>query len=719
VALGDFDGDGKLDLAVSNPDVDQVSILLSSPSPTLAVSDATVVEGNGGTRNLVFTVALTPATAAAVTVAYATADGSATAGIDYGSVSGTLTFPPGTSSLMVSVPVFGDRDFETDETFFLNLTNPTAAEIGRGQGVGTIRNDETGYALSVSDASASEGGAATFTVSMPEASPQTVTVDYATADGTAVAGLDYTATSGTLTFAPGQTSRTVTVALLQDSLDEADETFLLQLRGAVNALITDADGQATILDDDPEPGLSVDDATVAEGNSLRTVELTVSLSAPSGREVSVQYATADGTARAGTDYLPASGTLVFSPGLTARKVTVTIVGDHAAEPSETFRVDLSELRNATLADGEAVVTIADDDTLAKAEITSPPPGSQLSSSTVTFTWTAGSGALQYWLSVGTTPGGTQVYDASQGTSLQGTVSGIPTDGSTVHVRLWSLLGTEWGVNDYWYVAAGGTVPTLSTLSIAGAAVTEGNAGTTNATFTVTLTPASSVTVTVEYATSDGTAAAGSDYMAGSGTLTFAPQVTTQTLTVAVHGDAVSEPDETFAVTLTNPVEAVIASAGRQAVGTILDDDSKSTAGFYTVTPCRAVDTRGPEGPLGGPALVAGADRTFTIAGTCDIPTTALAVSVNVTVAGASAPGDLGLHSAGIPRPDVPTVYYDRGVAQANNAIVSLSELGEMAVHCSQVAGTVDFILDVNGYFLGERRTAGGDRGPARSRGPAP
>ena len=96
MAAADFDGDGKLDLAVSNPDIDQVSILLNAPPPSLAVADATIVEGNAGTRNAVFTVALTPATAATVTVDYATADGTATSGIDYATTSGTLTFPSGT-----------------------------------------------------------------------------------------------------------------------------------------------------------------------------------------------------------------------------------------------------------------------------------------------------------------------------------------------------------------------------------------------------------------------------------------------------------------------------------------------------------------------------------------------------------------------------------------------------------------------------------------------
>jgi hypothetical protein len=103
--------------------------------------------------------------------------------------------------------------------------------------------------------------------------------------------------------------------------------------------------------------------------------------------------------------------------------------------------------------------------------------------------------------------------------------------------------------------------------------------------------------------------------------------------------------------------------------------------------------------------VAGADRTFTIAGPCGIPTTASAVSVNLTVTAAAAAGNLRLYPAGIPLPLVSTINYVPGVTRANNAIVPLSELGEMAVRCSQASGTMHFILDVNGYF----QASGGPR----------
>jgi hypothetical protein len=121
-------------------------------------------------------------------------------------------------------------------------------------------------------------------------------------------------------------------------------------------------------------------------------------------------------------------------------------------------------------------------------------------------------------------------------------------------------------------------------------------------------------------------------------------------------------------------------------------------GFFTLMPCRAVDTRNPAGPQGGPALVAGVQRTFPLAGQCGIPTTAAAVSVNLTVTEASAAGNLRLYPAGIPVPLVSTINYSAAQTRANNAIVPLNDLGEMAVGCSQAFGTVHFILDVNGYF---------------------
>ena len=143
---------------------------------------------------------------------------------------------------------------------------------------------------------------------------------------------------------------------------------------------------------------------------------------------------------------------------------------------------------------------------ASAQLTTPAPGSTLTGSTVTFEWTAGINVPSYQLTVGTTRGGADLFDQVVGLTLSTTVTGLPTDGRTVYVRLWSLVGSVWWFRDYTYNA----VTVLPSLSINDVRVTEGNSGTTTATFTVTLTPTSAQTVTVAYSTANGTATAGSD-----------------------------------------------------------------------------------------------------------------------------------------------------------------------------------------------------------------
>jgi uncharacterized repeat protein (TIGR01451 family) len=123
-----------------------------------------------------------------------------------------------------------------------------------------------------------------------------------------------------------------------------------------------------------------------------------------------------------------------------------------------------------------------------------------------------------------------------------------------------------------------------------------------------------------------------------------------------------------------------------------------TMDFYSLEPCRLLDTRNPTGTFGGPALVAGADRVFPLFDQCGIPSTARALSVNLTVTQPTAQGNLRLYPAGTPLPLVSSLNYTVGQTRANNAIAPLNGLGELAVRCSQASGTAHFILDVNGYF---------------------
>jgi hypothetical protein len=229
--------------------------------------------------------------------------------------------------------------------------------------------NEPAGSLSFSSASYSvneNAGTATVTVTRTGGSFGTVTVNYANSDGTATAAQDYRTSSGTLTFANGETSKTFSFSIFQDTLDEADETVNLTLSNPTGGATLGSPATAilTIIDDDPSPSLSINDATVTEGNSGTTNALfTVTLSTASGQQISVNYSTADGTANAPGDYAAISGTLSFNAGETSKTISVAVNGDTTLEPNETFSVNLTSPVNATLARAQGTGTINNDDTV--------------------------------------------------------------------------------------------------------------------------------------------------------------------------------------------------------------------------------------------------------------------------------------------------------------------------------------------------------------------
>jgi hypothetical protein len=258
VAAGDFNGDGWLDAATFH--WRGVSVLTNdrswpSPPPTVSVGDATVTEGNAGAVNATFTVNLSHASNVDVTVHHATADISAAAGSDYTAASGDMIIPAGQTSATVTVAVTGDRLGEANETFAVNLSAAANATIGDGQGIGTILDDEP--RLRISDVRRAEGRSGrttlfTFTVTLSAAYDEPVTLSYSTADGTATTrDNDYVAQAGTLTFAPGETTKTITIEVRGDSKREANETFYLDLfDDSGNAWFTKSRGLGTIRNDD-------------------------------------------------------------------------------------------------------------------------------------------------------------------------------------------------------------------------------------------------------------------------------------------------------------------------------------------------------------------------------------------------------------------------------------------------------------------------------------
>ena len=221
--------------------------------------------------------------------------------------------------------------------------------------------------ISIGDVTVSEGNAGTKTASftVSHSGSEAFAVDFVTADGTATASSDYVAATGTLNFAAGQATQTVSVTINGDTTVEANETFFVNLSNATNGgIILDAQGLGTISNDDATPAvgnISIGDVTVSEGNAgTKTASFTVS---HSGSEAfAVDFATANGTATASSDYVAAAGTLNFAAGQATQTVSVTINGDTTVEANETFFVNLSNATNGgTILDAQGLGTISNDD----------------------------------------------------------------------------------------------------------------------------------------------------------------------------------------------------------------------------------------------------------------------------------------------------------------------------------------------------------------------
>jgi hypothetical protein len=175
-------------------------------------------------------------------------------------------------------------------------------------------------------------------------------------------GTDYLAASGVLVLPAGQTSATILLSVVGDRLNELDEMIFLNLSQPVGVLLSDTQGVVTIANNDPLPSLTVNDVKVVEGNTgTKNLAFTVSLSAPSGQAVSVQYATADATAISGSDYVAKSGTLTFFAGTSSQTINVSINGDADIESDETLLFQLFSPTNAVIEDAQGVGTILGDD----------------------------------------------------------------------------------------------------------------------------------------------------------------------------------------------------------------------------------------------------------------------------------------------------------------------------------------------------------------------
>ncbi len=557
------------------------------PTPAIAISGpAPIAEGN---TNASYTVSLSAPSASTVTVHYATANGSATAGAtaDYAATSGDLSWAPGnTADKSIVVPIREDTLDEIDETFTVTLSSPSGATISTATATTTITDDDDEVAVgTVSDVTVTEGNTGTVdasvTVTLSAASGKTVTVPYATAPGTATEGTDYEAKSGSYVFAPGDTSETVVFKVKGDTLFENDEKFSVVLTDPTNgAPGTDMRGEVTITDDDSTPIPTLTNPSVVEGNSgLINLVFEASLAAPhpavtfNFRTVAETADTSDFEAQSGSKTFPANS------GTTATKVPITIKvkGDLLDELDETMKLELLNNNDAVVR--SATGTIKNDDDNSKLSIsdsTADEPGTM--KFTVTLAPASGRPVKVNWASADGTAVAPGDYTGGGGelTFAPGEVTKtieLAVAGDAVNEPNETLKVTLSGPSCAGLLDEEGVGTIVDknappSLSIGDTSTREG----TGATFTVTLAGTTLQTVTVRFNTADGTAKAGSDYSARTGSLSFAPGEKTKTITVTVLDDADSEPVEEFAVVIQDPTPAGVAITKARGDGSIEASD---------------------------------------------------------------------------------------------------------------------------------------------------
>lgn len=328
---------------------------------SLTVSEAASTATFGITR--------TGNTSGALTVQYATSNGTAVPAADYTAALGSVTFADGETTKNIVVQLNNDTLDEFDETVLLTLSdfNATGASFGSlSATILTITDDDAPPSISINDTTVAEGNSGapvrSFTLTLSGASGKPISVNLASSPVTATQTTDYSAINGLATIPAGATSQSISFLVAGETVFEDDETFTVTLSNPSNVTIDRGTATITIQNDDPLPGISIHDVTRAETDSgPHAFHLFVTLSNASSKPVSVQYATADGTAKAGSDYSAISGTLTFQPGQTTLIATVPVFADVVVESDETFFVNLTNPTGATIVDSQAVGTIQNDD----------------------------------------------------------------------------------------------------------------------------------------------------------------------------------------------------------------------------------------------------------------------------------------------------------------------------------------------------------------------
>jgi hypothetical protein len=562
-----------------------ITITLVDDDVGFAFTSATNSVSEAGT-NVVLTVRRSGDSDGTNSVDYATVDLTATSGSDFTSASGTLTFGAGETNKTVTVSISDDSELEGNETFRLVLSNPTAGASLAGQTniTVTILENDSSVSFSTNALSALESAASvTLTVLRTGSTNDTTTIDFYTTESSATNGVDFTSTNGTITFAAGVATKTFTVPLLNDTDVDGEKTFTVSLTNGVGSVVGSVSNAViTLKDTDSVVQFTTNAVTVSE--TAGTVTLNVRRTGGVAGAATVGYATTNSTAVAASDYTAATGTVSFAAGETNKTVVITVLNDTTIETNEVFGVRLSgptgeatvgatSTTDITLLDNDSAVSWSTNAvTVAESggavTLTLLRTGTLTTTNTVSYKFTPGTATATDY--AGTNGIATFAPDATNATVtvnitndalVEGTekftvVLSAPTGGAFIQgTNTTTITITETDIG----------------LGFASATYTVDEAA-TNVLLTVVQTGDTNSVATVDYATADLGAAAGSDYTSTTGTLSFGPGTNSLTITVPITEDTTLETNETFRVVLSNASGALLLTNSAATVR-ILENDS--------------------------------------------------------------------------------------------------------------------------------------------------
>lgn len=545
---------------------------------------------DGGSATI--TVVLSGPSTNVVSVGYQTQDGTALAGSDYNSVSGTLVFPVGETVKTFTVPIIDDTKTENTEELTLKLLNPVNVSLGPVNTATLTILDDEGVQFSSAIYNVNENaGQVEVTVQMTGTSPDIVQVDYATSNGTAVAGQDYTATSGTVVFNAGETTKKIFIPISDDGLSENNETFSITLSNSVNVSLGSPKTAVITIIDNETVQFSAATYSVAEDGGSATI--TVQLAGEPQAAITVDYATSSGTATLGIDYTAASGTLTFNPGEIAKTFIVPILDDTIVEAPETINLTLSNPTNASLGtNSTAVLTIADNEGVkfsalsyeinedgGAATITVQLIGTATSPVTVHYSTITGSAtAGQDYTSATNVALVFNIGESTKTFNVPILEDDLREGDEALTLKLSNPINASLStIPEATLTIHDNEAPITASFTVANVNVNE-NAGTAN--LTVNLSGKSQPAVSLNFATVDETTTAGADYTPTNGVLTFNTGETSKTITVPIVDDAEAENIETLKVVLSSPVNATLGALPQSKI-TIFDDENAARVQFST------------------------------------------------------------------------------------------------------------------------------------------